>query len=625
MSNSYLVDYTKASPNNSGTRTHTIDTVSIHCVVGQCSVETLGSLFAQSSRQASSNYGIGYNGKIGLYVDESKRSWCTSSASNDQRAITIEVASDTYSPYKVNTAAYNALIELLADICRRNKGIGRLRWQGNKSLIGQTAKQNMTVHRWFANKACIPVESEVLTKNGWKLIQDITIGEEIAIVDPKSGLPISFEKVEDIVEPYIAKTFTCQNFTATADHRMPYWSKSTPDNIKFKSFEELLNSGSHINRLAFAGQYNGAGLDLTDDMIRLLVAVQADGHYMKEYRTEGEPTYGLEFHLKKERKIARAVALLEANGFKYTICNKSDGSVSVRVYNEGEAFDVVAICEKWLTDKHFDWKWIELSPEQAEIFFDELYLWDGSKEAHLYSSDLDINLEVVSAIAALNGIAGHRVGKNFQTRESNSYSIDKWKDRRENDEGLVTCVTVRTGAFICRQNGYHFVVGNCPGDYLYNLHGQIAKEVNALLDKNYAYYNCEGDFVKAWQEKLIAKGYSCGDAGADGDFGDGTLAAVKKFQTDNGLEADGIIGTATIAALNKTEEKVEEKVEEKNETKTETPAETTTTTQIVKLKDADVFAEPPVMTKVTGAFTIVEVNGEYGKLKSGAGWVKIPQ
>lgn len=318
MSNSYLVDYTKASPNNSGTRTHTIDTVSIHCVVGQCSVQTLGSLFASSSRQASSNYGIGYDGKVGLYVDESKRSWCTSSASNDQRAVTIEVASDTYSPYKVKDAAYNTLIELLADICRRNSGIGRLVWSTSKSdRVNHRNGCNMTVHRDYANKAC-------------------------------------------------------------------------------------------------------------------------------------------------------------------------------------------------------------------------------------------------------------------------------------------------------------------PGDYLYNLHGQIANEVNALLDKKYAYYDCEGDFVKEWQEILIAKGYSCGSAGADGIFGDGTLAAVKKFQSDNGLDADGIIGTNTIALLTGTTA-TETPKEEETKTETTTETATTTTSKIVKLKSADVFAAPPVMTDVTGAFTIVEVNGNYGKLKSGAGWVKMPE
>lgn len=151
--NSSLVNYTRLSPNHSGKRNHTIDTVSIHCVVGQCSVETLGYIFADSGRQASSNYGIGYDGKIGMYVEEKNRSWCTSSASNDNRAITIEVASDTYEPYRVNDSAYKSLIRLLVDICKRN-GIKKLLWKADKNLIGQVDKQNMTVHRWFANKSC---------------------------------------------------------------------------------------------------------------------------------------------------------------------------------------------------------------------------------------------------------------------------------------------------------------------------------------------------------------------------------------------------------------------------------------------------------------------------------------
>lgn len=315
MSNSKLVVYSKMSPNNSGTRTHVIDTVSVHCVVGQCAIETLGSLFASSSRAASSNYGIGYDGRIGMFVPESKRSWCTSSKSNDQRAITIEVASDTYAPYRVRDAAYKALIELLADICRRNKNISTLRWQGNKALIGQTSKQNMSVHRWFDKKSC-------------------------------------------------------------------------------------------------------------------------------------------------------------------------------------------------------------------------------------------------------------------------------------------------------------------PGDYLYNLHGQIAKEVNALLAKKIVYLECEGDAVKEWQELLIKRGYSCGSAGADGDFGSGTDGAVRKFQKDHGLVVDGVIGEKTQAALKLEETPVEP--EKPTETKPETPAEEPATTTIVRLNKAEVFAAPPVLTDVTGAFTIVATKDGYGKLKSGAGWVKMP-
>ena len=151
--NSSLVDYIKLSPNNSGERNHIIDTVTIHCVVGQVSVEALGETFYKKSRKASSNYGIGTDGRIGLYVEEKNRSWCSSSASNDNRAITIEVASDTTHPYAVNDKAYASLIKLLADICLRNN-IKQLLWKADKKLIGQVDKQNMTVHRWFANKSC---------------------------------------------------------------------------------------------------------------------------------------------------------------------------------------------------------------------------------------------------------------------------------------------------------------------------------------------------------------------------------------------------------------------------------------------------------------------------------------
>ncbi|MBQ8132902.1 MAG: N-acetylmuramoyl-L-alanine amidase [Clostridia bacterium] len=152
--NSKLVNYTKLSPNHSGQRNHVIDTVSIHCVVGQCSVETLGAIFADPNKEASSNYGIGYDGKIGMYVEEKNRSWCTSSATNDNRAITIEVASDTYEPYRVNAAAYKSLINLLVDICKRN-GIKKLVWSTNKTdRINHKNGCNMTVHRDYANKSC---------------------------------------------------------------------------------------------------------------------------------------------------------------------------------------------------------------------------------------------------------------------------------------------------------------------------------------------------------------------------------------------------------------------------------------------------------------------------------------
>lgn len=155
--NSSLVSYTKLSPNHSGQRTHSIDRITPHCVVGQCSVETLGSIFYPTSRQASCQYGIGPDGRIGMYVEEKNRSWCSSSNANDQRAITIECASDTTEPYAMNSKVYDALIKLCVDICKRN-GKKKLIWLADKDkTINYNPKSDemiITVHRWFANKSC---------------------------------------------------------------------------------------------------------------------------------------------------------------------------------------------------------------------------------------------------------------------------------------------------------------------------------------------------------------------------------------------------------------------------------------------------------------------------------------
>ncbi len=157
MSNSTLVSYTKISPNHSNGRSHSIDRITPHCVVGQLSVETLGNVFAPSSRQASSNYGIGTDGRVAMYVEEKDRSWCSSSGSNDNRAVTIECASELKEPYEMNAKVYAALITLCVDICARN-GKKKLLWipDKDKALAYEPKSDEMvlTVHRWFANKSC---------------------------------------------------------------------------------------------------------------------------------------------------------------------------------------------------------------------------------------------------------------------------------------------------------------------------------------------------------------------------------------------------------------------------------------------------------------------------------------
>lgn len=154
MSNSPLVNYTRISPNRNSPRNHKIDTITIHCMAGQLSVETCGNVFAPVSRQASSNYGIGPDGRVGMYVEEKDRSWCSSSAANDNRAVTIEVASDSRSPYTVTNAALQACIDLCVDICQRN-GITALIWSTDKNTrVNHLNGANMTVHRDYSAKSC---------------------------------------------------------------------------------------------------------------------------------------------------------------------------------------------------------------------------------------------------------------------------------------------------------------------------------------------------------------------------------------------------------------------------------------------------------------------------------------
>lgn len=156
MSNSSLVSYTKLSPNHSGKRTHSIDRITPHCVVGQLSCESIAGCFP-AGREASCNYGIGTDGRISLIVKEKNRSWCSSSNANDQRAVTIECASDKSEPYAMNSKVYASLVKLCVDICKRN-GKKKLLWfaDKNKSLNYAPKADEMviTVHRWFANKSC---------------------------------------------------------------------------------------------------------------------------------------------------------------------------------------------------------------------------------------------------------------------------------------------------------------------------------------------------------------------------------------------------------------------------------------------------------------------------------------
>lgn len=188
MSNSKLATYTAISPNRNAPRNHKIDTITIHCMAAQWTAKQCANYFSHSDAQASSNYCVGHDGSIALSVPETDRSWCSSSPSNDHRAITIEVASDNKAPYAVKAEAYNALIALLVDICKRN-GIKKLIWKNNKSdRLSRIDGANMTVHMDFANKAC---PGEYLLSRMSKIASEVNErleGETMAFKDIKNSV-----------------------------------------------------------------------------------------------------------------------------------------------------------------------------------------------------------------------------------------------------------------------------------------------------------------------------------------------------------------------------------------------------------------------------------------------------
>ena len=221
------MDYTRISPHRGSRNGHVIDTITIHCAAAQAAVETLGSLF--QTKQASANYGIGADGRVGMYVEEKDRSWCTSNNANDARAVTIEVACDNRHPYAVKDAVYKKLIALVADVCKRN-GIAKLVWSTDKyDRMNHKGGCNMTVHRDYENKAC---------PGQWLYERHGQIAAEV-------------------------------NKRLTEDEEMVRWNKieDVPEGFYRDTVRQLMQDGIIKGK-------GGGVIDLTEDMLRVMIFCQ---------------------------------------------------------------------------------------------------------------------------------------------------------------------------------------------------------------------------------------------------------------------------------------------------------------------------------------------------------------
>lgn len=609
FTNSLLVSKTRISPNRTSPRNQPITKITPHHMAGVCSIEQFGDIVANPSRQMSANYGIGNDGRIILTCPEGDRSWCSSSPWNDHRAVTIEVSNSAYgdaSGWPISDAAYKSLIALCVDICKRNN-IPKLVFTGDTS-------GSLTFHYMYAATACLPIDrTELLTPNGWKLLKDIKIGDKVASVHI-DNLGIFFDDVENMVPVKTQDTYTIRDLEATSDHRVMYYNQAGRQYVGH--FKDLYDANGNVY-IPNAGYCpNQTGLSISNKEIEFLIAVQADGHYMKD----GECFYGIEFHLKKDRKIKRISKILEDLEIEFKLKRKKDDTTSIRIYGK----KYVKFCEEYLHDKCFTWDWLNMSNTQASFFLDTILEYDGCRSNLSYSSSIPANIDIVQAIAATHGV-GSKLGDNH-TRiyfKKEKRSLGECKKKR-NPRQQVSCVTVRSGFILIRQHGRTTIVGNCPGPWL-RAHAQdLCNKVNAQLCNT----TPKVDNSNKTSSKPTTTKFNVGDLvkiNSGAKYYNG--AKMPSWVADEKWYIASISGDRAVLGLNEAKNR---NIQSPINTKDITLVTAVSKTYTKSLKSSDLLydkAGGKVIGTVgaSGVFTIIEdksINGVvYGKLKSGVGWV----
>lgn len=623
--NSPLATYTHISPNKTVNRQQPITKITVHHMAGVCTVQQFDNIVKNPNRQMSSNYCIDCNAVVGLFCEEKDRSWCSSSPWNDHRAITIEVSNSAYgdaSGWPVSDKVFDKLVDLCTDICKRN-GIPKLEFTGDKS-------GSLTYHYMFSATSCLPIDrTELLTPNGWKLLRDIRVGDVVATAHI-DDLSISFDGVESMVPVKTQDTYITHDFEATSDHRVIYYHD---DHQYVTQYKDIFNDSDALKccyRLPNAGTkfYNDEYATspmrkLSFDEIEYLAAVQSAGHYMKD----GNCYYGIEFHLKKQRKIDRICTLLNRLEIPYKIGNKKDGSVAIRIYGN----QYYAWCEKYLNDKKFTWEWLALDNEQSTHLLNVILHYDGCKANTNYSSRKDINIDVIQALAATHGVGSKLGDNNTRVYFKKPYRTLDGNVRKRKERQQVSCVTVRSGFILIRQHGRTTITGNCPGPYLRRKTTELCNRVNAKL----------ASATKTPAPKPVANTSTPNNNTTNNIKKDTLVSIASNAVYYNGgsipswVKAEkwyisSISGDRAVLGLNEAQNRnIQSPISTKYLTTTKT-ASSNFKSYTVSLKSTDiVYATAGGKTKgtvgSTGVFTIVDeqtVNQRvYGKLKSGLGWV----
>lgn len=338
-------------------------------------------------------------------------------------------------------------------------------------------------------KNCLPIDStELLTPNGWMSLKDIKVGQKIAQYDKGE---ISFVECQAVVDPYEETVVKSRYFEATKNHRMYGAKYSNLKKYQEVSWGDILAS-STVYRIPTSGSLKiEEYLPLSDEQLLLLAWIQGDGYYMKDKSNNN--CIGIEFHLKKQRKIDRIKFILDEMQIEYRENWCQDGSVHIRIYDTS----LYDWAEQWLSNKKFTFKMLNMSQEQFEIFMNELYIIDGHKNERqqMYTSAQIENLDFIQALCTT-----HKTRSSLCTLGSSKKYIGEQpvclnvlktnasfcsKGEQEERKTMVSCVSVPSSYIVVRQNNHVFITGNCPAYILPHwseFKAEVIKAYNALAD-----------------------------------------------------------------------------------------------------------------------------------------------
>lgn len=438
--------------------------ITIHHMAGNLSIDQCYNLWSRS--ETSAHYAVQADGKIGQMVNDWDTAWACGNWYANTHTISIEHANNASGPWTVFPAAIESGAHLVAALCLYYN-LGRPQW-----LV------NVFPHKHWSSTACLPVNTtELLTKDGWKLLKDIQFGEEVAsaVMD---DLSIVWSPVRRVIPEHVSDCWESRDLEATADHRI--LSKNQFGKETVAQWKDICGctkkKATNTYYIPNAGEMYGEGLPITDAELELIIATQADGHYSRDSR-RGGALENVRFHLKEDRKIERLIELLDDTGYTYSVNDKKDDTTDIIVEKA-----LHNLTEQYLNDKHFTMEFgFALNKHQKEFFLDRIQDWDGCRSGYYYSSAAQDNLDVVQMIAATAGIGtqmieGDRVNFKKQYRSVQNANAKRRYDKK------VSCVTVDTGFILIRQHGRTTIVGNCPGELAGSQNAEYMKRAQEWYD-----------------------------------------------------------------------------------------------------------------------------------------------